>query len=320
MSAAVALAMDIGVPLDAAESVGFTSDPDWHARRRKGIGSSEIAMVLGRHPKHGEGGPAVLWAIKTGHHEPEDLDGLEFIRWGNRMERVIIEAYGTPEYSGREVRASGEQFRSRRHPWAQTTLDGWTRHPKHGWIPLEVKNVGAHAVERWLHSAPIEMWWQCQMHSFVLGAPAASLAACIGGASLMWEDIPADADAHRLIATKGAEFWRCVQENRVPLHVPTLASVRALYQPGEESGTVQLSGDEWADLDADLRSAKEDEKDARTRREQLEAKLCDAIGNHECAVLDDGTTYTRRTQSRKQVTIPASSFRVLRRKKTKGAT
>mgnify|MGYP003042672878 CR=1 FL=1 len=228
------------------------------------------------------------------------------------METTIIEAYGSAEYSGREVRASGEQFRSLAHPWALTTLDGWTRHPVHGWIPLEVKNVGSFAADRWVDSVPIEMLWQCRWHALVLDAPCVTIAACVGGSSLMWEDIPRDPEADRILRERGHEFWRCVKEDRVPLHVPTLASVKALY-PGPESGRVLLSSEEWAPVDARLREIKDAQRSLEKERDALEAKLKNAIGDHEVAELGDGVSYSLRSQTRKEVVQPESTFRVLRR-------
>src|SRR5690606_33418498 len=130
------------------------------------------------------------------------------------------------------------------------SLDAWTCHPEHGWVPLEAKTASPWVADRWSDSPPIEYWWQVQHQILVTGAPAGALAVLVGGNSLWWELIPRDDDAQRVLATKGAEFWRCVQEDRVPVHVPTLASVRALYPAGVESGLVQLNGGEWTDLDA----------------------------------------------------------------------
>ena len=302
-------------PAEPFDVVGQGDDPDWLDRRLTGVGASEVAMMLGHHPKHGEGGPAVLWSWKTGRQEPEDLDEFENIQWGHIMEPVIVEQYGSTRYADRRVEKTRQQLRSKAHWWALCTLDAWTWHPRHGRIPLEVKNVGSYQAERWAAGVPIEMWWQLQHQMLVTGSPCASIAACVGGNSLWWEDVASDGRSQEILVAKGAEFWRCVCEHRVPLHVPTLASVRALYQPGRESGTVQLTGGAWLELDDRVEELKREEKTARKERDELEARLADAIGDHETATLDSGVAYTRRTQTRRETVIPASSFRVLRRKK-----
>jgi predicted phage-related endonuclease len=300
------------------EIIGAGDDADWHQRRSLGVGASEAAMMLGLHPRHGEGGPAVLWAWKTGRQEPEPLDDLEFIQWGHIMEPVIVEQYSTPRYAGRRVEKTREQLRSLVHPWALCTLDAWTWHPEHGRIPLEAKNVGGYQAERWLDGPPIEMWWQLQHQMLVTGKPAASIAACVGGNALWWEDVERSDDAQRRLISSGAAFWACVREDRVPLHVPTLASVRALYPAGRETGLVQLSGDEWTSADERLCEVKSELSRLEAERASLEAKIKNAIGDHESASLDSGVTYTHRTQTRAEHTVAASEFKVMRRKAPKG--
>jgi putative phage-type endonuclease len=298
--------------------LGDSTDGDWLARRALGVGASEAAMMLGHHPKHGEGGPAILWAQKTGRQDPESLDDVEFVQWGHVMEPVIVEQYSLPRYAGRRVEKVRAQLQSTVHPWALCTLDAWTWHPKHGRIPLEVKNVGLYQADRWADHPPVEMWWQLQHQMLVTGAPMASIAACIGGNALAWEDVPRDDHAQQLLAKKGAEFWACVDEDRVPLHVPTLASVRALYPAGAESGLVQLTGETWLDLDLELQEAQATHKAAEKTIDRLKALISDAIGQHESGVLDDGTTYTNKTTTRRSYTVEEKSYRVLRRKKGKG--
>lgn len=299
------------------EVIGAGDDPDWHERRSRGVGASEAAMMLGLHPKHGEGGPAVLWAWKTGRQEHENLDDVENVQWGHVMEPVIVEQFSTPRYAGWRVEKTRAQLRSLRHPWALSTLDAWTWHPEHDRIPLEAKNVGAYQAERWVDGVPVEMWWQLQHQMLVTGTPCAAIAACVGGNALWWEVVERDPEAQRVLAVKGAEFWRCVREDRVPLHVPTLASVRALYHPGRESGLVQLPGADWVELDERLVAVKRELRDLEKERARIEAKLKDAIGDHEAASLESGVVYTHRTQRRAEVTTPACEFKVMRRKAPK---
>ena len=300
------------------EVVGAGDDKDWQGRRLLGVGASEAAMMLGLHPRHGEGGPAVLWAWKTGRQEPEPLDDLEFIQWGHVMEPVIVEQYSTRRYSGRRVEKTRDQLRSLVHGWALCTLDAWTWHPEHGRIPLEAKHVAGYQAERWVDGPPIEMWWQLQHQMLVTGTAMSSIAACVGGNALWWEDVPRDEGAQRTLIARGAAFWSCVREDHVPLHVPTLASVRALYPVGSESGAVQLTGDGWTAVDARLCEVKQQLRSLEEERASLEAKIKDAIGNHAAASLDDGVIYTHKTQRRAEVTTPACEFKVMRRKAPKG--
>lgn len=305
----------IDLPYDV---IGSVSDADWANRRRSGIGASEAAIMIGEHPRHGEGGPAELWVWKTGRGEPDDLDELENVQWGHRMEALIIEAYGEQRYAGRKVRRSGAHLRSRKHPWALATLDGETLHPDHGWIPLEAKNVGAYQAERWVDGVPVEMHWQLQQQMLVTEAPMASIAACVGGNALWWEDVPRNDAAQQVLIETGARFWKCVRDDVVPLHVPTLRSVKALYPAGFEGGLVQINGSEWRALDEELEAIKREQRETDKRREKIEAQIRNAIGEHASGLLDSGVTYTLKTQKRAAFAVAASEFRVLRRKAPKG--
>lgn len=297
------------------EVIGQVGDDDWKARRATGVGASEAAIMLGVHPWHGEGGPAELFAWKTGRSDRPDRSSMdELAHWGHVLEPVVIAQYATQRYANRRAWPSGDHLRSTEHPWALATLDGWTEHPVHGVIPLEVKTVNAFITEKWEDSTPIEYWWQVQHQLLVTGAPCGSIAALVGGHQLWWEDIPRDEMAIRRLSVKGDEFWRCVEEERVPVHVPTLLSVSALYPPGCETGRVQLTGDNWRRIDDRLGAIKDAQRQLKAERDALEAELKDAIGARAEAVLDDGVTFTLKTQRRSETVLPASEFRVLRRK------
>lgn len=300
---------------DAFEVVGVNDDPGWAARRREGVGSSDAAMMMGRHPRWTGGGPAVLWAWKTQRDEPDDLSEAEFVRWGHRMEPVIIAAYADEEYSGRPGLPLRVQLRSTRHPWAMCTLDGCTIQPEWGWCPLEAKNVGSYQAERWVDGVPPEMFWQLQQQILVTGSGGAVIAACVGGNALWWEDVARDEKAQRALVQDGARFWQCVERDEVPMYTPTLASCRALYREERpELGVRPLHGNEWLELAEERESLAAAVKSSQARLAEINAAMRDAIGHHDGALLDDGTTYTCRTTRRSNGT----SFRMLRRSKKRG--
>lgn len=59
----------------------------WLAVRQTGIGSSDIAAIMG----YGYSTPLKLWLVKTGR-EPE-FQGNDHTRWGNVQEAVICDDY-----------------------------------------------------------------------------------------------------------------------------------------------------------------------------------------------------------------------------------
>ena len=55
------------------------NETDWLAERRKGIGASDAAVILGVSPFKTA---YPLYAEKVGDVEAEDLSGIERIKWG----------------------------------------------------------------------------------------------------------------------------------------------------------------------------------------------------------------------------------------------
>ena len=101
------------------------SDPkthdEWIAERRKGIGASEAAAVLGLNPWQSN---VDLWKIKTGKKLPEDISEKECIRYGKQAEQHIRELFRLdfPQYS-----VDYHEFRmyaDDENPFIFATLDG----------------------------------------------------------------------------------------------------------------------------------------------------------------------------------------------------
>lgn len=63
---------------------------DWLAERRKGIGGSDIATILGLNKWKS---PLQLFLEKTGKVQAEDLSDKEVIYWGNVLEDVVAKEF-----------------------------------------------------------------------------------------------------------------------------------------------------------------------------------------------------------------------------------
>jgi putative phage-type endonuclease len=69
----------------------LTKAPEWHTRRSRGIGGSEVASILGLSPYRTA---HVLWLEKSGRVQPEDISGLPHVLRGVLGEetcRMMIE-------------------------------------------------------------------------------------------------------------------------------------------------------------------------------------------------------------------------------------
>lgn len=311
MSTAVAVASPYEILCDTSSRV------DWLDARHAGIGASEIAIVLGEAPE-AWGSPLSLYAQKIGKYE-RDLSDVEAIYWGNKLEAEILSAYA--ERTGRMTQREGRLLRSTAHPWALCTLDGRTWDPKGSaspW-PLEVKNVGGFKGEEWVDGPPPHYYLQVQHQLLVTGEPRGTIAALLGGQRMVWSDIPRDENAIRRIIYHGERFWSRVQRRDMPEPDGTEATRRALqalYPHGE--GTVVLPGSA-ADAADELETVKAELRALEKRKDVIENTVRAALGDAEHGVLPDGRSFSWKLQSRRECTIPASSFRVLRLHNSKRA-
>lgn len=299
--------------------LGKSSDRErWLQLRRSGVGASEIAAVLGESPWLSA---IELYAMKIGEHSAiDDDDPAEFLYWGNQLEAAIVAGY--QHRTGRPVEHQGTLLRSTAHPWAMCTLDAVTTDGREGppW-PLEIKNVGVTKAHEWEDGPPRHYVLQLQHQMLVTNTPRATAAALIGGQRLVWCDVERDEIEIRRIVHAGRIFWsECVEKGVCPKPDGSESARRALGalyrdRPDPES-FVQLPGS-LLDLDAELFELKLTEKVITKRRAEIENMIKAHIGNADHGVLPDGTVWSWKQQTRAAFAVDESTFRVLRRHKSK---
>lgn len=289
---------------------------EWLEARRQGLGSSEIATVLG----HGRRGAFELWAEKTGKVSSPDLREREEVYWADELRPLLARSYATPNYAGRSVVLCRQLLRSLAHPWALTTIHAWAGHADHGRIPLVIKTTASYRSEEWSGGPPERVRLQLQHQMLVTGAAVASVACLIGGQRFVWWDVARDDTVIGRIVDAGASFWRRVLSDEAP-PIDGSRSARSTLNRlhGQSDGSrVQLPANcmEW---DATLREAKAQRKEAQLRAAEAENRIRLAMGDAQLGVLPDGTTFTLKTQSVRERVLAPTSYRVLRRKPAKGA-
>lgn len=281
------------------------STEEWLAIRRTGIGASEAAAVLGVSPYSS---PLRVWGEKIGALAP--LEETEAMRWGRLLEPVIAE-----EYSREAGRAPLENpramYRSADAPWMFATPDRLWRGPRT--VVVEIKTTGGYAFDP-LDELPIHFQVQCQHQLYVLGLDVASLVILVGGQRLYWRDLERNDAFLRVLVERLRDFWR-----RVELLEPPEATaddrevLRALY-PRDSGVTIELPP-EAADWDRELLEIREELRTLERRKETIEARIKQCIGEASYGRLPDGTRYSWRLVRQEIPPQPAQTreFRVLRR-------
>lgn len=97
------------------------TEADWKQERKKGVGASEAAAIVGMSPYKTN---ATLWEEKTGRREPDDLINNPFVAYGKAAEEPIRQLFmlDNPEY-----KLEYNEFkiiRNPEHPFIFATLDG----------------------------------------------------------------------------------------------------------------------------------------------------------------------------------------------------
>jgi putative phage-type endonuclease len=134
--------------------------PAWHAARRRGIGGSDAAALLGMSAYTTR---RTLWEIKTGQREGDP--GNAYTRCGQLLEAAILDrAYHGHAYPGDRYGS----MRSLAHPFMLANIDG-----THDGRLVEIKTTG----KAW-RGVPDHYVCQVRHYLYVCGLDAADLVEC----------------------------------------------------------------------------------------------------------------------------------------------
>lgn len=297
---------------------------EWLQQRSKIIGASDVAAILGENPFRTN---IDVWMDKTGRGQFDfDNDHLKF---GRDVECAIAGLYETR--TKRPVRDLGATV-VQVHPdvpWLGATLDRLTIIENEVGatceVPLELKHVGGMFVRKaeWEDDPPsmyqiqVQIQCQCYRDDDGIKPPFGSLAGMFPGYQLGWIEIERSDSFFDTIYPTLDEFWNHYVKKDIcpPLlqHDKSLDSVRRLY-PMSNGETVVLDN-------AALRLADERAKlttmigEYEKEKKQIEAELRAIIGSATWGSLPDGTFLSLKEVNKKEYTVKAQQYRMLKRTK-----
>lgn len=158
----------------------FPNREEWLKNRKRGIGGSDIASVIGANPFMSN---TELWEIKTGRKKQRDISDNPRVAYGVNAEKHLRALFELdhPEY---EVRY--DEFNSvhnDRYPWALASLDGLTEEKESGRKGvLEIKTteiMSAAEWDKWDKQIPQNYYCQCLWYMAVTESDFADLRAAI---------------------------------------------------------------------------------------------------------------------------------------------
>jgi len=192
---------------------------EWLESRRKYVGSSDIARLLGIAPDSW-GGPHRVWLDKTREVADSDADLGDLGYWGHQLEPLIAGRYG--EEHGIAVSRFADDYVT---PWTAAGYEhlaatpdfyahssGPLRHPSEV-ILIECKNVSGWMADGWGPSGseadgnvPPHYLAQVRWQLGCTGARGAVIAALIGGNDWRWYSVERD-EGWFVGAAEKAERW-----------------------------------------------------------------------------------------------------------------
>lgn len=266
--------------------------PEQKAARRRGIGSSDVPVILGLSP-YADASPLALYLDKIGElGTDDDVDETIEQRVGHAVEGALVRLY--EEESGFKVATVGTFVESVRHPehdWRVANLDARIVDKR---AALEIKAVGIGMARDWdlgsddgiPHYVRAQVAWQ--MH--VADLDEVHVVAMVGGPSgFRVFYVQRDVELERLIVEQASAFWAKVQAREQPeLDGSDVAReyLDRKYPPREGDVVVDVSDDAaLVELGAARLQAHVDESTAKERKATLSNKLVAAMGERAANVL-----------------------------------
>ena len=172
---------------------------EWLEDRRKGIGGSDVATVLGLNKYKSV---YQLWLEKTGQVEVTSAQS-EAAYWGNTLEEVVAEEFS--KRTGKKVRRRNRVFEHSKYPFLRANID---RDIVGENAVLECKTANQYLANEWEEDEiPIQYICQVQHYMNVLNLDYVYFAVLIGGQKFIWKKTERDQELIDMITEKLVEFW-----------------------------------------------------------------------------------------------------------------
>ncbi|MGF1998401.1 YqaJ viral recombinase family protein [Enterococcus casseliflavus] len=251
---------------------------EWLLDRRKGIGGSDVATILGLNKWKS---PYQLWLEKTGQIDLEHTES-EPAYWGNVLEEVVAKEF--QERTGKKVRRRNQVFEHPLHPFLRANID---RDVVGENALLECKTANAFFGKEWEgDEVPLSYLCQVQHYMNVLNKEYCYIAVLVGGQKFIWKRVDRDQELIDTITELLVDFWENnVVKGNEPLIDGSEATQEFLkdrYSELEEVETTLPST--FDDLVSQKRELKKAKKDIETSIRQLDNEIISELGKRNASI------------------------------------
>ena len=248
---------------------------EWLVLRRKGIGGSDAAAILGLNPWKT---PMDIWLEKTGEFLDDEEPVNEKMYWGNVLEDIVAREFMVR--TGLKVRRRNAILKHPKHPFMLANVDRLIVGQKAG---LECKNIGHYSAEHWEAGVPEYYHTQVQHYMAVTGLPVWYVAVLIGGQEFRYYKITRDNSFIKELIAVESEFWSMVETRTPPPIDGTKAStelIKKLYPEAEKGKEIDLPFEAF-ELIQQYERACEEEKRIQLIKDEAANKLKEMLGTAE---------------------------------------
>ena len=284
--------------IQKTESTEGMSYADWLLSRRRGIGGSDVAKILGL-SKYSS--PYQIWMDKTGKIEINTSETSEAAYWGHQMEEVVAQEFA--KRTGKQVEESKQIYFHKDYPFLLANVDRLVVGED---AILECKTASEYLKDAWEgDEIPIAYLAQVQHYLNVLDKPKAYIACLIGGNKFVWKEIQRDDELIEQMTEKLVDFW----ENYVLADVApsvdgnasTTEFLNKMYGKDYHDHSIELNAQQIQDL-KNLKELKKYESDIKEQINGIENRIKNALGESE-ATFGNSMEYKVSWKSFSRVTV-----------------
>ena len=247
----------------------------WLEERRRGVGGSDIAAILGLSPWK-----TAYQVYREKRKEVEDWSGNSLTDWGKRMEPAIRQWYS--DTTGRDVRLPDKIMYHPKHPFMLASLDGFTDDGR----VVEIKT--ARSGKDWgePETNQIPDYYAVQVHHYmtITGFQVADIPVSIAGSSPSLYVVEADKEISEMIIEACAKFWERVQTGNPPDPV-TYADAVARFGSLKTEGAIVADDNEVHAIEG-IKSVRAQIKELEEHEEAWKARIIIALGDKGDTLID----------------------------------
>jgi putative phage-type endonuclease len=269
----------------------------WLNERRKGIGGSDVAAIIGVSPYRT---PLQVWEDKRGLSPAIPDNDAMF--WGRTLEPVIRQRYS--DVTGRDVLLPTEILRHPKFDFMLGNIDGFTLDNR----GVEIKTAGYPAGwgEPGTDEIPIGYIFQILHYTEITGIPVFDVPVLIGGSDFRIYEVKEDKELQERLIEREADFWELVQSGTPPAPINYQDVIRLYRQSEAKAVTATEAVEESIEM---LRKVRSDIKTLEANEEHLKKQIMESMAEADTLINLKGDVLATWKQSKEVVRFNLEFFK-----------